>query len=68
MYPYFRIAKLFLTKNSRAKLAVTDESTLKMRVHLGDIDPFMELNNGRHLTMMDFGRFDLGMLINWSQD
>ncbi len=61
MYPYFRIAKLFLTKKSRTKLAVTDESILKMRVHLGDIDPFMELNNGRHLTMMDFGRFDLAM-------
>jgi acyl-CoA thioesterase FadM len=61
MYPYLRIIKLFATKKARKKLAIDDESILKMRVHLGDIDPFMELNNGRHLTMMDFGRFDLAM-------
>ncbi len=61
MYPYLRIIKLFATKKSRPKLAIGDESILNMRVHLGDIDPFMELNNGRHLTMMDFGRFDLAM-------
>jgi acyl-CoA thioesterase FadM len=30
-----------------------------MRVCLTDIDPFWELNNGRHLTMMDFGRFEM---------
>ena len=35
------------------------ESILSMRVWPGDIDIFRELNNGRHLTMMDFGRFDL---------
>jgi len=61
MYPYLRIIKLFATKKARKKLTIGDESILKMRVHLGDIDPFMELNNGRHLTMMDFGRFDLAM-------
>lgn len=30
-----------------------------MCVWPGDIDVFFEMNNGRHLTMMDFGRFDL---------
>jgi len=61
MYPYLRIIKLFATKKSRGKLKIGEESILKMRVHLGDIDPFLELNNGRHLTMMDFGRFDLAI-------
>ncbi len=61
MYPYLRLLKLFTTKKSRKKLAIGDESILQMRVCLVDIDPFMELNNGRHLTMMDFGRFDLAM-------
>ncbi len=61
MYPYLRIIKLFATKKYRKPLTIGDESVLKMRVHLGDIDPFMELNNGRHLTMMDFGRFDFAM-------
>jgi len=40
-------------------MKVTDKSVLKMRVWPGDIDVFFEMNNGRHLTMMDFGRFDL---------
>ncbi|MGD8539920.1 MAG: acyl-CoA thioesterase [Candidatus Aminicenantes bacterium] len=30
-----------------------------MRVLFGDIDFYPELNNGRHLTMMDMGRIDL---------
>ncbi|MGD9345840.1 MAG: acyl-CoA thioesterase [Candidatus Aminicenantes bacterium] len=32
---------------------------LKMRVLFGDIDFYPELNNGRHLTVMDMGRLDL---------
>jgi len=39
--------------------AINNESVIKLRVWPGDIDPFMELNNGRYLTMMDFGRFDI---------
>ena len=61
MYPYLRLLKLFATKRTRKKLAIGDESILPMRVCIVDIDPFMELNNGRHLTLMDFGRFDLAM-------
>ncbi len=61
MYPYLRLLRLFATKNKRKKLNIGDESILPMRVCLSDIDPFIELNNGRHLTMMDFGRFDLAM-------
>jgi len=30
-----------------------------MRVLFGDIDFYPELNNGRHLTLMDMGRLDL---------
>jgi acyl-CoA thioesterase FadM len=61
MYPYLRLLKLFATKSRRKKLSIDDESILPMKVCLADIDPFIELNNGRHLTMMDFGRFDLAM-------
>jgi acyl-CoA thioesterase FadM len=32
---------------------------LKLRVFFGDIDIYPELNNGRHLTLMDMGRLDL---------
>ncbi len=61
MYPYFRLVRLFIKNNSKRKLSIGDKGILPMRVCLVDIDPFMELNNGRHLTMMDFGRFDLAI-------
>ncbi len=62
MYPYFRFLKLTL-KNAfvSRKITLNDCSILSMRVGLADIDPFLELNNGRHLTIMDFGRFYLAM-------
>lgn len=59
MYPFYRIFKLLATAKRKPKLSVMGESVLHMRVWPGDIDIFNELNNGRHLTMMDFGRFDL---------
>jgi acyl-CoA thioesterase FadM len=34
-------------------------SELKMRVWPSDIDIYPEMNNGRHLTLMDLGRLDL---------
>ena len=40
-------------------MSLDDTSVLKMRVLVGDIDFYPELNNGRHLTMMDMGRMDL---------
>ena len=61
MYPYFRLIRLLTSRKSKQKLDIGSESILPMRVGIADIDPFMELNNGRHLTIMDFGRFDLAM-------
>ncbi|MCF6171021.1 MAG: thioesterase family protein [Bacteroidales bacterium] len=59
MYPYLRITKMLLTRRYRPELRVADTGVLRLRVWPGDIDIFGEMNNGRHLTMMDFGRFDL---------
>jgi len=59
MYPYLRLLKLLVFKPSRESFTINSESVIKLRVCLVDIDPFMELNNGRYLTMMDFGRFDV---------
>ncbi len=42
-------------------MTVGDVSILKTRVCLTDIDPFMELNNGRYLTLFDFGRYDVAL-------
>lgn len=45
----------------RGPLAPLEESRLPMRVWATDIDPYLHLNNGRYLTLMDMGRLDLGV-------
>jgi len=61
MYPYLRMFHLLSSARRKPTLTVMQESVVKLRVWPGDIDVFKELNNGRHLTMMDFGRFDLAV-------
>jgi acyl-CoA thioesterase FadM len=61
MYPYFRLIKTVLRAGVGQRLSIGDESLLKLRVMPGDIDLYPELNNGRHLTMMDLGRIDLAI-------
>lgn len=59
MYPYLRLGLILIKARYGPPLEVDKETVLKMRVLPGDIDIYPELNNGRHLTMMDLGRIDL---------
>ena len=59
MYPYLRVAGLVLRARWRPRIAITDESVIRTRVGITDIDINNELNNGRHLTLLDLGRTDL---------
>ncbi len=59
MYPYLRLLRILASARSKPTLTLLDESVLHYRAGPFDIDLFMELNNGRHLTLMDLGRFDL---------
>jgi acyl-CoA thioesterase FadM len=43
----------------RSKMEPLDESVLSLRVWPNDMDINFHLNNGRYLTLMDLGRFDL---------
>jgi acyl-CoA thioesterase FadM len=43
----------------RPRLHVLDESVLTLRVWPTDLDLNGHMNNGRYLTVMDLGRFDL---------
>ncbi len=61
MYPYLRSARVLLAAQFRPRLDFDGESVVKLRIGLGDIDIFPEVNNGRHLTLMDMGRFDLAV-------
>jgi len=59
LYPYLRLCKILIKAKCGSSLHIGEESVLKMRVFSGDIDFYPELNNGRHLTLMDMGRMEL---------
>ena len=58
MFPFFRLWFEVQKAKFAPPLNVEDISILKMRVSLfSDSDIFLEMNNGRHLTLFDIGRF-----------
>lgn len=59
MFPFLRLARVFATAPARPKVEPLGESVVSFRVLPGDLDQNRHLNNGRYLTMMDLGRFDL---------
>lgn len=61
MYPYILTLRTLLTARFRSKLAFSDTGVIQLRAGLNDIDHYGEVNNGRQLTLMDLGRYDLGV-------
>ena len=59
MYPFFRLAKELYLNRQRPPMTLADTHVIHLRGRPWDIDPFLELNNGRVLTLMDLGRFGL---------
>jgi acyl-CoA thioesterase FadM len=55
----FRILLAVMTSPFRRRLALFDRSVVRFRVLPNDVDVNFHMNNGRYLTMMDLGRFDL---------
>lgn len=56
MYPLIRIAKEMAKFRNTARLGLFDPHVSHHRCWPNDIDPWMELNNGRTLTLYDMGR------------
>ena len=54
-----RLFWLLLTVRFRSKLGVLDDSVRRFIVWPNDLDLNLHMNNGRYLTVMDLGRFDL---------
>lgn len=61
MYPYLRLAKVVAASSLGRPLALEDVSRIRMLVWPLDIDVYPEMNNGRHLTLMDLGRVDFAI-------
>lgn len=65
MYPILRTA--YHSYKAKSKPPLThpfEESTISMRAWPLDIDIFMEMNNGRYLTLMDIGRTEIGVRLD----
>jgi acyl-CoA thioesterase FadM len=64
VYPYLRWLGVVFRRRRHVGLATLfDEARLRFHVWPGDLDFFGHLNNGRYLTLMDSGRFDLIMRV-----
>ena len=61
MYPVVRLAKELVKFRNRPKLGVTETHVSHHICWPWDIDPWLELNNGRTLTLFDLGRIPLSV-------
>ena len=65
MYPFFRYTKTIvhaaISKQKGKSLDLDDTSEIEIRCSLTDIDNFLEMNNGRVLTLFDLGRTDFAI-------
>tara|TARA_B100001287_G_scaffold226171_1_gene195855 strand:+ start:5758 stop:6279 length:522 start_codon:yes stop_codon:yes gene_type:complete len=65
MYPYLRLFKVIVKSQFKSKINFGSDSydIINLVVLPNDIDPFLELNNGRYVTLLDLGRFAYGARI-----
>ncbi len=65
MYPFYRytksIVKAIIANKRGNTLAFEDTGEIQIRCSLTDIDNFLEMNNGRVLTLYDLGRTDFAV-------
>ncbi len=59
MYPYARMFKELWKFRNAPALTILEPHVSTHRVWPWDIDPWMELNNGRTLTLFDLGRIPM---------
>ena len=66
MYPLLRLIRVVVNSQFQEKLSFDNDYTDRVNLIVlpQDIDPFMELNNGRYVTLLDLGRFSLGARVN----
>lgn len=67
MYPYLRMALHMRAARRAGPLPLTGTHVSHHLITPFDIDPWMELNNGRTLTLFDLGRVGMGIRIGLPQ-
>ena len=63
MYPFLRTFSKLLAARRAPQLGLMETDSFQFRVWPNDLDAFLELNNGRILTLYDIGRFTLSTRI-----
>lgn len=61
MYPFIRSAITLFRARSRSSLAIKEAGVMHFRAMPWDCDMFLEVNNGRQLTLFEQGRWDLAV-------
>ena len=65
MYPFLRLGthaiKSTIKKQTGQLIKLTDTSEITLTTNINDIDHFLEMNNGRILTLFDLGRNDFAI-------
>jgi len=61
MYPISRLIKTAIVAKRKPAIDITEASEITFLCRPWDLDMFMEMNNGRILTLYDLGRFDLSI-------
>lgn len=61
MYPVIRTIKTLIRAKKSPALGLTSISSMQFYCRPWDLDMFMEMNNGRILTLYDLGRLDLAV-------
>ncbi len=61
MYPFRRLLMTMLKSNRAKPAGVDDICEINFRCMPWDLDIFLEMNNGRVLTLYDLGRFDFSL-------
>ena len=61
MYPYLLTLRTIFQARRRSPLKFDETGIIQLRAGIFDIDHYGEVNNGRQLTLMDLGRYDLGV-------
>lgn len=57
--PIVRFLKTLVVAPFRSRLSPLDESRIHLLTWPSDLDIALHMNNGRYLTLMDLGRYDL---------
>jgi len=67
MYPYIRQVKSMIRASRMPKMGLLETHVSHHICWPWDIDPWMELNNGRTLTLYDLGRIELSIRTGLSE-